>query len=106
MNDLDLAMDRCLGELEEAFENRLEEDGIDAKIRSSELTITGFGATFKEVRLTMTIPLAGPIMVHHQRTVSSLTYAYPVGTSPDSDSNALVAGLLNVIINRLEQAHQ
>ena len=64
------------------------------------------GATFKEVRLTMTIPLAGPIMVHHQRTVSSLTYAYPVGTSPDSDSNALVAGLLNVIINRLEQAHQ
>ncbi|MDE0718989.1 MAG: hypothetical protein OSB75_00340 [Dehalococcoidia bacterium] len=54
----------------------------------------------------MTIPLAGPIMVHHQRTVSSLTYAYPVGTSPDSDSNALVAGLLNVIINRLEQAHQ
>jgi len=76
------------------------------KIRSSELTITGFGATFKEVRLTMTIPLAGPIMVHHQRTVSSLTYAYPVGTSPDSDSNALVAGLLNVIINRLEQAHQ
>jgi len=31
MNDLDLAMDRCLGELEEAFENRLEEDGIDAK---------------------------------------------------------------------------
>lgn len=106
MNDLDLAMDRCLGELEEAFENRLEEDGIDAKIRSSELTITGFGATFKEVRLTMTIPLAGPIMLHHQRTVSSLTYAYPVGTSPDSDSNALVAGLLNVIINRLEQAHQ
>ena len=88
-----------------------EEDGIDARIRSSELTITGFGATSKGIRLTMTIPLAGTIMVdaimaHHDRMVSSLTYAYPVGTSPDSDSNALVGGLLNVIINRLEQAHQ
>jgi hypothetical protein len=88
-----------------------EEDGIDARIRSSELTITGFGATSKGIRLTMTIPLAGTIMVdaitgHHERMVSSLTYAYPVGTSPDSDSNALVGGLLNVIINRLEQAHQ
>ncbi|MEO2140574.1 MAG: hypothetical protein ABGX63_00170 [bacterium] len=106
MNDLDLAMDRCLGELEEVFENCLEEDGIDARIRYSELIITGFGATSKGIRLTMTIPLVGTIMVHHERMVSSLTYAYPVGTSPDSDSNALVAGLLNVIINRLEQAHQ
>jgi hypothetical protein len=106
MNDLDLAMNRCLGELEEVFENCLEEDGIDARIRSSELTITGFGATSKGIRLTMTIPLTGTIMVHHERMVSSQTYAYPVGTSPDSDSNALVAGLLNAIINRLEQAHQ
>ena len=111
MNDLDLAMDRCLGELEEAFEDRLEENGIDARIRSSELTITGFGATSKRIRLPMTIPLAGTIMVdaimvHHERMVSSLTYAFPVGTSPDSDSNALVGGLLNVIINRLEQAHR
>ena len=105
-NDLDLAMERCLGELEEAFENRLEENEINARIRSSELTITGFGATSKGIRLTMTIPLAGTIMVHHKRMVSSLTYAYPVGTYPDSDSNALVGGLLNVIINRLEQAHQ
>jgi len=102
----DLTMDRCLGELEEVFENRLKEDGIDARIRSSELTITGFGATSKGIRLTMTIPLAGTIMVHHERMVSILTSAYPVGTSPDSDSNALVGGLLNVIINRLEQAHQ
>ena len=83
-----------------------EEDGIYARIRSSELTITGFGATSKGIRLTMTIPLAGTIMVHHERMVSTLTSAYPVGTSPDSDSNALVGGLLNVIINRLEQAHQ
>jgi hypothetical protein len=88
------------------FENCLEEDGIDARIRSSELTITGFGATSKGIRLTMTIPLAGTILVHHERMVSSQTYAYPVGTSPDSDANALVAGLLNAIINRLEQAHQ
>ena len=27
----DLTMDRCPGELEEVFENRLKEDGIDAK---------------------------------------------------------------------------
>jgi len=106
MNDLDLAMNRCFEEIEGAFENHLEEDGIDARIKSSELTFTGFGATSKEIRLTITIPLAGTIMVHHERMVSNLTYAYPVGTSPDSDSNALDAGLLNVITNRLEQAHQ
>ena len=106
MNDLDLAIDRRFEEIEGAFENHLEEDGIDARIKSSELTFTGFGATSKEIRLTMTIPLAGTIMVHHERMVSNLTYAYPVETSPDSDSNALVADLLNVIANWLEQAHQ
>jgi hypothetical protein len=107
MNDLDLAMDRCLRELEEVF----EEDGIDATVLSSELTITGFGATSKGIRLTMTLPLVGTIMVdsimvHHERMISSLTYAYPVGAASVSDSNALVGGLLNVIINRLEQTQQ
>ena len=95
----------------ELHEEVFEEDGIDATVLSSELTITGFGATSKGIRLTMTLPLVGTIMVgsimvHHERMISSLTYAYPVGAASVSDSNALVGGLLNVIINRLEQTQQ